>query len=271
MDMVIQAKNLYYQYPTSDEPVLKGLYLDIHAGEELILLGKGQSGKSTLAKILAGLLKPSEGEIKVYPPEGVYPKAALVFQNPENQLIGHTVEEDIAFGPGNLGLSPDEIAKRVDEAINICDLKELRHRDILTLSGGEKQRVAIAGAIALRPVCIILDEATAMLDPPARMDFRKALERIKDRYQTSVLKITNSAWEALEAEKVAVLNQGIIAASGPPNEVLWDPRRLEEWGLVMPPFLKLARRLTEAGYPQCQKAKTPEELANIYVDCVGKR
>lgn len=257
----VELVDVHFTYPRATAPVLRGVNLTLAAGEEVALVGHGGSGKSTLARIVAGLLRPQRGLVRVVTAAGEPGRVGLVFQNPENQLVGFTVEEDVAFGPGNLALAHAEVARRVDEALAVCGLTAMRRRPLATLSGGEKQRVAIAGALAMHPACLILDEATAMLDRPSRDELNAALRRIKEELGIAVLRITHSLNEALQADRVAVLFAGTIVASGEPWEVLWDPEQLSAWRLAVPPLYQAARRLAAAGLPECRRVRTAKELA----------
>lgn len=247
-----------FTYPGRAAPVLADLTLAVEPGESLAIVGAGGSGRSTLARLLGGLLAPTHGTITFGGTHRQQVGAALVFQNPENQLVGMTVEEDIAFGPGNLQVPPAEIARRVDEALELCGLMKLRWRSVSTLSGGEKQRVALAGAVAMHPVCLVLDEATAMLDAPAKEALWISLSRIRAYYGMAVVHIPHALEEAVHAGRVAVLQGGRIVAEGPPWELLSDADRLGETGLEVPALYRIAaclpRRLL-AG------VRTPKELA----------
>lgn len=267
---VLEAKDLEFSYPNMHAPVLRGVSFSLQAGEEVALVGHGGAGKSTLARLLAGLLTPSRGSITVKGTDGTG-RVGLVFQNPENQLIGLTVEEDIAFGPGNLGLSAQEIRRRVDEAIVVCGLEALRQRPLATLSGGEKQRVAIAGALSMHPTCLVLDEATAMLDQPSQDELNRALQRVKERLGIAVLRITHALNEALTADRVLILTEGRIVAEGAPWDVLWDPVTLQEWRLAVPPLYRAARHFVEANLTGCRQVRTPKELASTLWPWISRK
>ncbi|NLN26890.1 MAG: ATP-binding cassette domain-containing protein [Firmicutes bacterium] len=267
---VVEVTDLHFTYPKADAPVLRGVSFSLRAGEEVALVGHGGAGKSTLARLIAGLLTPTHGRVEVRG-RGGPGRVGLVFQNPENQLVGLTVEEDIAFGPGNLGLPTEEIVRRVDHAVAVCGLAEMRERPLSTLSGGEKQRVAIAGALAMHPACLILDEATAMLDRPAQDELNVALQRSKDELGIAVLRITHSLGEALYADRVLVLAGGVIAAAGRPWEVLWDADALGRWRLAVPPLYRAARVFAEAGFPESRQVRTPKELAAAIWPWISKK
>lgn len=267
---VVEVTDLYFTYPKASTPVLRGVSFSLRAGEEVALVGHGGAGKSTLARLISGLLIPTQGSIVVRDAAGAG-RVGLVFQNPENQLVGLTVEEDIAFGPGNLGLPTHEIARRVDEAVAVCGLSGMRERPLSTLSGGEKQRVAIAGALAMHPTCLILDEATAMLDRPSQDDLNSALKRIKDELGIAILRITHALNEALYADRVLLLADGVIAAEGDPWDVLWDPEKLRELRLSVPPLYEAARLFVAADILESRQVRTPKELAATVWPCISKR
>lgn len=267
---VVEVTDLHFSYPQASAPVLRGVSFHLAAGEEVALVGRGGAGKSTLARLISGLLTPTQGHIEVRGQDDVG-RVGIVFQNPENQLVGLTVEEDIAFGPGNLGLPTHEIVRRVDEAVAVCGLSDMRDRPLSTLSGGEKQRVAIAGALAMHPTCLILDEATAMLDQPSQDELNAALKRVKDDLGIAILRITHSLNEALYADRVLVLADGVIAAAGKPWDVLWDTEQLGHWHLAVPPLYQAARRFAEAGILESRQVRTAKELAATVWPWISKK
>jgi energy-coupling factor transport system ATP-binding protein len=233
---------------------LKEITFDVGEGEWLAVIGHNGSGKSTLAKCLNALLVPGRGDVIVAgmsTRERAYVMAirqivGMVFQHPDNQLVATVVEEDVAFGPENLGLGHDEIQRRVEESIAAVDVAELRLRPPHQLSGGQKQRVAIAGVLAMRPRCLVLDEATAMLDPAGR---REVLETVKRLHAngTTVVSITHVMSEVPLAERVIVLSGGEIAMQGTPREIFSQGQRLRELELDVPQVTQLAQRLAERG------------------------
>lgn len=267
---VVEVSDLHFSYPKVSTPILRGVSFQLQAGEEVALVGHGGVGKSTLARLIAGLLTPSHGTIRIEGPQGSK-RAGLVFQNPENQLVGMTVEEDVAFGPGNLGLDTNEIVYRVDQALAVCGLTSMRERPLATLSGGEKQRVAIAGALAMHPACLILDEATAMLDQPSQDQLNTALNRVKENLGIAILRITHALNEALHADRVLVLFDGFIVADGRPWDVLWDADQLSRWRLAVPPLYQAAHRFTSAGIADCRQVRTPKELATTIWPWISKK
>ncbi|MCS7242057.1 MAG: energy-coupling factor transporter ATPase [Candidatus Caldatribacterium sp.] len=248
---MISFENVHFWYGekgdnTTVTPVLRGISCCFREGEFVVLLGRNGSGKSTLAKHCNGLLLPKRGSVLV---DGMDTRDAsvlweirrrvgLVFQNPDNQLVATTVEEDVAFGPENLGLPPAEIRRRVDEALEKVGMTEYRKREPHTLSGGQKQRVAIAGVLAMRPKYLVLDEATAMLDPEGRVELLQLLQEL--RSEVGILHITHNVEEALLADRVFIIDEGSIVAEGPPREVFLIGKAIEQWGLELPQIVDVA-------------------------------
>ncbi len=230
--------------------------LRVEAGEFLAVVGGNGSGKSTLAKHLNALLLPTAGDVVV---DGMNTKnhdavwdirrrVGMVFQNPDNQIVATVVEEDVAFGPENLGVPPQDIRSRVDGALQAVDLLEFRRQEPHLLSGGQKQRVAIAGILAMRPQCVVLDEATTMLDPQGRREVMDTIDRLLDDGIT-VLLITHAMDEALRCRRVVVMHAGRIALDGTPADVFSRVDDLERLRLTLPPIPRLAHRLRGAGLP----------------------
>lgn len=244
--------------------VIRDLSLSVAGGEFLAVIGPNGSGKSTLARLLNGLLKPISGRILVDGAEiglglaGI--KVGLVFQNPENQLVASTVEEDVAFGPENLALPAREIQRRMEEALDLVDMTAYRQHPVHMLSGGQKQRVAIAGVMAIRPQCIILDEPTAMLDPQGRREVLDTVRRLNREAGLTVLLITHHMEEALLAERVLVLRAGTLMADGGPAEIFGQPALLRETGLESTPMAQLADRLRENGFVVPKEIFTVDEM-----------
>jgi energy-coupling factor transporter ATPase len=231
-------------------PALRDVCLHIDKGEYVVIIGRNGSGKSTLAKHLNGLLLPTQGEVWI---EGKNTKdlrhlatlrhtVGMVFQVPDNQLVATVVEEDVAFGPENMGVPRDEIEERVDEALESVDMISYRRRPPHMLSAGQKQRVAIAGVMAMRPSCLVLDEATAMLDPRGRQDVLDTVRRLHQQGVT-IVAITHFMCEAVEGSRVIVMHEGTMAMDGTPLEVFGQPSRLRELGLGVPPVTQLAQQL----------------------------
>ncbi len=258
MDNIIKVKNLCYEY--SDENLshlaLKDFNLEIERGSFTVILGHNGSGKSTLAKLLNGLLKPTSGEVMV---DGmstldenveteIKRRVGLVFQNPDNQLIASIVEEDVAFGPENLGIEPEEIKRRVNDALESVEMLEFASSSPHHLSGGQKQRVAIAGIIAMEPSCIVLDEPTAMLDPKGRKEILSTLFKLNKEKGITIILITHYMEEAENADRVIVMNDGEIIADNTPKNIFSKVRMLKEVGLDVPQTTELLYALQNCGF-----------------------
>jgi len=246
---------------------LDALNLDIHEGEYLAVIGKNGSGKSTFAKHLNALLLPDSGtvivdgidtkdEAKVWE---IRQKVGMVFQNPDNQIVATTVEEDVAFGPENLGLSSLEISRRIDEALEMVGMEDFRQRQPHTLSGGQKQRAAIAGVIAMKPKYLVLDEPTSMLDPGGREEILQTVAYLNDLGMT-IIYVTHFMEEALEAGRVAVMESGRIVLDGYPREVFGKVERLRQMDLDVPSIGVLAELLRREGVPLTGSPLTVEEM-----------
>ena len=252
---MIVLEDVTYYYPRAQAPAVDRLSLEIAPGERLAVIGPSGSGKSTLGRLIAGLLQPSSGRITVRDDtpsssrDAGRKAVAIVFQNPETQLIASTVEEDVALGPENLGLPSDEIRRRVDAALEALGIAHLAKRPVSALSGGEKQRVAVAGALALHPSCLVLDEAGALLHPAAKRTLEEALSRAVGSLGIAVVQITHDLAEAARAERVILLHRGRIVASGPPGEILTDDSLLTGCGLEPPEEVRLALALRRRGVP----------------------
>lgn len=270
MENIIKVDNLIFEY-TSDETTYRAIddfNLDIKKGEFVAIIGHNGSGKSTLSKNLNAILVPTSGDINI---KGMNTKdekylwdirqtAGMVFQNPDNQIVATIVEEDVAFGCENLGIPPQEIRLRVDEALKNVDMYDLRERQPHLLSGGQKQRVAIAGIIAMRPECIIFDEATAMLDPSGRQEVMNTIKRLNKEYNITVLHITHFMEEAVEADRVIVMEKGKLTLEGTPREVFSNVTRLKEIGLDVPYMTELAHLLKEDGLDIRDNILTVDEM-----------
>ena len=258
MNSIIEIKNVTYEYSDEDNTfaAVKNLSLNIERGSFTVILGHNGSGKSTLAKMLNGLNKPTSGDVFV---DGlntkdekteieVKRKVGMVFQNPDNQIIASIVEEDVAFGPENLGIEPKEIEKRVDEALKATDMLQFKKSTPHRLSGGQKQRVAIAGIIALEPKCIVLDEPTAMLDPKGRAEIISTLHRLNRENGITVVLITHYMEEAQNADRVIVMNDGKIIADDKPKVIFSDVESLKRVGLDVPQTAELLYNLKKNGF-----------------------
>ena len=274
MAEIIRTENLRYAYPVEEgeTPVyaLRGVDLGIARGSFVVVLGHNGSGKSTLAKMLNAVLVPTEGSVLV---EGmdtaderlllaIRQRVGMVFQNPDNQIVANVVEEDVAFAPENLGVPPEEIRRRVDEALAVVGMEKfVRHAPHL-LSGGQKQRVAIAGVIAMEPECIVLDEATAMLDPMGREEVLSTAHRLNREKGITVILITHHMNEAEEADRVIVMNDGQVAMDGSPQEVFCQVEKLRALGLTVPDTVELLYELRQSGWDVPLDALTVEACAD---------
>ena len=271
MDNIIEVKNVTFEYSDGDrqKTVIKDFSVDIKRGSFTVILGHNGSGKSTLAKLLNGLYKPASGAVFV---DGVDTtdeendleikrKVGMVFQNPDNQLVASIVEDDVAFGPENLGFSPREIRERVDDALRAVDMYDYRKSTPHHLSGGQKQRVAIAGIIAMRPDCIVLDEPTAMLDPKGRSEIISTIKRLNRENGITVVLITHFMEEAADADRVIVMDDGKIIKDSTPVEVFSDVKTLKDVGLDVPQTTELLFALKNAGIGVSTKVISIEEAA----------
>lgn len=275
---IIRAAKLGFDYFRYEEEgkepeatrAIDDVSLDIQAGQFIAVLGHNGSGKSTLAKHINGLLVPTEGTLWVdnmdtSEEEDIWKirqKAGMVFQNPDNQIIGSVVEEDVGFGPENIGVPTDEIWKRVDDSLQATGMIAYRHQSPNKLSGGQKQRVAIAGVMAMRPECIVLDEPTAMLDPNGRKEVLKAVRELNEKEGVTVILITHYMEEVVFADKVFVMDQGHIVMQGTPREVFSRVEELKELRLDVPQVTLLAYELKQAGVDLPDGILTIEELVN---------
>ena len=271
MSNIIEIKNVTYNY-IEDEveyTAVDNVSLDIKRGSFTVILGHNGSGKSTLAKMMNGLNKPTAGDIVV---DGINTKdeetellvkrkVGMVFQNPDNQLVASIVEEDVAFGPENLGLEPQLIRQRVDEALESVGMAEFKDSTPHHLSGGQKQRIAIAGMIAMRPECLILDEPTAMLDPKGRAEIITTIEHLNKQGMTVVL-ITHYMEEAQNADRVLVMNDGKFIADGTPKEIFKNVSKLKSVGLDVPQTTELLYELNQNGISVPTDVLSIEETAN---------
>ncbi|NLT97359.1 MAG: energy-coupling factor transporter ATPase [Christensenellaceae bacterium] len=268
---VIEAKDVTYAYTSEDDvsPALWNVTLSIEPGEFVAIVGHNGSGKSTLAKLLNGLYTPASGHVVVKGMDtqderhvwDIRRTVGMVFQNPDNQLVATVVEEDVAFGPENLGVPPAEIRQRVDEALEQVNMSAFKDHAPHMLSGGQKQRVAIAGVLAMHPEIIVFDEPTAMLDPEGREEVLAAIRDLNGKGKTIVL-ITHYMEEALLADRVVVMTGGQITATGTPREIFADETVLKEAGLTAPPHIELYHRLKNKGYDLGECPLTVDELVD---------
>lgn len=266
----IEVKNVGFQYAKSEEreSALKQISFSVEKGEFISLVGKNGCGKSTLAKLLNGLFEPSEGTVSVSGVDTsnedtifeVRSKAGMVFQNPDNQMVATIVEDDVAFGPENLGVEPSEIIKRVDESLAAVGMSDYKNSTASRLSGGQKQRVAIAGVLAMKPEIMILDEATSMLDPDGREEVMSVVKKMNDGGIT-IINITHDMSEVALSQRVIVLKEGEIIFDGNPNALFDSPEILKRANLDLPPVGKLRKKLIEHGLNISGDSMDEDELA----------
>lgn len=273
---IIKASRLIYDYVRRDEAdqveevsrAIDELTLDIQKGDFVAILGHNGSGKSTFAKQLNGILLPTDGTVWISGMDtrddsciwDIRKTAGMVFQNPDNQIIGNIVEEDVGFGPENLGVPTDEIWRRVDESLEAVGMTAYRLKSPNKLSGGQKQRVAIAGVMAMRPECIILDEPTAMLDPTGRREVIATLHDLNRKEGITVLLITHYMEEVIDADRVIVMDDGHLVMDGTPRQVFSRVKELKTYRLDVPQVTELAWELKQAGLPLTDGILTMEEL-----------
>ena len=277
---IIQTRDLHFSYTTAEgvaPVVLDGVDLSIEAGSFVAVLGHNGSGKSTLAKHMNAILLPSGGAVYV---DGIDTRdearlleirrtVGMVFQNPDNQIVANVVEEDVAFAPENLGVPPEEIRRRVDDALKAVGMYEFREHAPHLLSGGQKQRVAIAGVIAMQPRCIVLDEPTAMLDPIGRADVLRTVKDLNRSRGVTVVLITHHMDEAAQADRLVVMSRGRIIADGPPKQVFQDVEGLEAVGLTVPETTRLMWELRKEGLDVPLDALSDEECAAVLRDLLA--
>ena len=260
---IIQTEHLVYEYAKRDEAgnitgtsrAIDGVDIDIRQGQFVAVLGHNGSGKSTFAKHLNAILVPTAGTVWVDGKDTKAPEelwnvrqtAGMVFQNPDNQIIGTVVEEDVGFGPENLGVPTDEIWQRVEESLKAVGMLEYRHHSPNKLSGGQKQRVAIAGVVAMEPKCIVLDEPTAMLDPSGRKEVLKTVQELRTKKQVTVILITHYMEEVIDADKIYVMDHGHVVMEGTPREIFSQVDTLKKYRLDVPQVTILADELRKRG------------------------
>ena len=273
MEPIIETKDLTHTYvdgQNQEMTALDGINLSIMPGEFVAIIGTNGSGKSTLARHFNGLLSPTSGHCLVAgldtaDEENLWPvrqTVGMVFQNPDNQIVANVVEEDVAFAPENLGVPSAEIRKRVDDALEAVGMTQFVKHAPHLLSGGQKQRIAIAGVLAMKPECIVLDEATAMLDPIGRREVLAAVEKLNREQGITVVLITHHMNEAEHADRVIVMNDGLVVMDGKPREVFTRKKELEDIGLAVPDTVSLLFSLREAGMDVPVDAITVEECAD---------
>lgn len=273
MSPIIKIDDLVFQYKSEDsdleKPAVNHVDLELEKGSFTAIIGRNGSGKSTLAKNINGLLIPTSGAVYV---KGintldgekiweVRQTAGMVFQNPDNQLVSSIVEDDVAFGPENLGIAPEEIRKRVDGSLYSVNMYEERKKAPHLLSGGQKQRIAIAGVVAMRPECIIFDEPTAMLDPQGRLEVMDIIEKLHKEGITIVL-ITHFMEEAAKADRVVIMDHGKIMMDGTPKEIFYKVEEIRAMNLDVPFVVDLAHRLRKKGVQVPKEIIDEEEMVN---------
>ena len=271
---MIKCENLVFKYTSHEDGIEKyainGVDLTVKKGEFLVVLGHNGSGKSTLAKHMNALLLPTDGVVYV---DGintkdeeriwdVRAKAGMVFQNPDNQMVATIVEEDVAFGPENLGIDPKEIRKLVDESLEKVGMSEYKRHAPHLLSGGQKQRVAIAGILAMKPECIIFDEPTAMLDPSGRKEVIKNIKEINKEYGITIVLITHYMDEAAEADRIVVMDDGKLIMGGTPKEVFSKVELMKKFGLDVPQVTELSYELSKEGINLDRKIINVDEMVD---------
>ena len=281
MAVMIETKELTYTYPApegeTNPPALRGVSVAIEKGSFTVVLGHNGSGKSTFAKHLNAVLLPGGGAVYV---EGmdtrdermlleIRRRTGMVFQNPDNQIVANVVEEDVAFGPENLGVPTAEIRRRVDDALAAVGMEQFARHAPHLLSGGQKQRIAIAGILAMEPECIVLDEATAMLDPAGRREVIDTVRRLNRERGITVVLITHHMAEAENADRVIVMNDGQVAMDGAPHDVFAQVDRLHELGLAAPDTVELLHLLREAGMDVPRTGLTVDECADTICRAFG--
>ena len=281
MAVMIETKDLTYTYPApegeTNPPALRGVSVTIEKGSFTVVLGHNGSGKSTFAKHLNAVLLPCGGAVYV---EGmdtrdermlleIRRRTGMVFQNPDNQIVANVVEEDVAFGPENLGVPTAEIRRRVDDALAAVGMEQFARHAPHLLSGGQKQRIAIAGILAMEPECIVLDEATAMLDPAGRREVIDTVRRLNRERGITVVLITHHMAEAENADRVIVMNDGQVAMDGAPHEVFAQVEKLHQLGLAAPDTVELLHLLREAGMDVPLTGLTVDECADTICRAFG--
>lgn len=269
---IVNIKNLIHDYRDEEENetvrAIDNVSLQIEAGQFIVILGHNGSGKSSLAKHINALLMPTEGTVWVDGIETTNNKriwdirqtAGMVFQNPDNQIVATMVEEDVAFGPENMAVPTDEIWRRVEKALGAVKMTAFRHKSPLKLSGGQKQRVAIAGIIAMEPKCIVLDEPTAMLDPVGRKEVIETLHQLNKEKKITIILITHHMNEAIDADRIFVMNKGKLVEQGTPKEIFSKVEEIKSYGLEVPQVTELGYMLKQSGLEIEDGILTVDEL-----------
>ncbi len=284
---MIKASKLAYEYIRRDDEgnvegivrALDGVDLDIKKGDFVAILGHNGSGKSTVAKEINAILEPTEGVLFVNGYDtskeehiwDIRQSAGMVFQNPDNQLVASVVEEDVAFGPENLGVPTDDIIKRVAYALERVGMTAYRYSSPNRLSGGQKQRIAIAGILAMKPKCIVLDEPTAMLDPNGRKEVISTIRELNKQEGITILLITHYMDEVVDCDKVIVMDNGKVVMQGTPKEIFSRPGEVRSHGLDLPQVTELADRLREEGFKLPKGILTVEEFSDAFIAEYGRK
>ena len=270
---MIKVNNVYFKYNPEEEGseyVLKDVSFEINEGEFVAIIGHNGSGKSTLAKLLNGINIPTKGDILINEMNtkdethiwDIRKTAGMVFQNPDNQIVTTIVEEEVAFGPENIGLPREEIRKRVDHALEVVGMEKYLYHAPHLLSGGQKQRIAIAGILAMNPSCIIFDEPTAMLDPIGRKEVIETIYRLNEAEKKTILLITHNMEETINADRVIVMNDGEVYLEGTPRDIFSKVEELKSIGLDVPQVTELAYELNKDGFLEDYKVLRIEELVD---------
>ena len=281
MSIMIETKDLTFTYPApegeTNPPALRGVSLTVEKGSFVVVLGHNGSGKSTLAKHMNAVLLPGGGAVYVAGMDTrdesllleIRRRTGMVFQNPDNQIVANVVEEDVAFGPENLGVPTTEIRRRVDDALAAVGMEKFARHAPHLLSGGQKQRIAIAGIIAMEPECIVLDEATAMLDPAGRREVLDTVHRLNRERGITVVLITHHMSEAEDADRVIVMNDGVVAMDGTPRQVFARVEELHGFGLAAPDTVELLDGLRQGALPVTLDSLTVEQCADTICRALG--
>ena len=278
MEEMLRNEKLEFTYTIEEEDgtvaetmyALQGVDISVQKGEFIVILGHNGSGKSTFARHINALLEPSGGTLWIQGMNTreedkiwlIRQKAGMIFQNPDNQMIASVVEEDVAFGPENLGMQPERIRASVKEALEAVGMMEYRKSAPTRLSGGQKQRIAIAGVLAMKPECIVLDEPTAMLDPKGRKEVMKTLWKLNKEDKMTVIHITHYMEEAVNADRIIVMDHGKVVLEGTPGQVFTEVELLKQYGLDVPQMTELAYRLRKDGLNVPADILTTEEMVN---------
>ncbi len=268
---MISIENLTFVYPSSEDEgyqALTDVNISVDRGEFVVILGHNGSGKSTLAKLMNGLLMPTKGKVYIHGMDTendedlwkIREKAGMVFQNPDNQIVATIVEDDVAFGPENLGIPSDEIRKRVDRALEVVEMTNYKKHGPHLLSGGQKQRIAIAGILAMEPDCIIFDEPTAMLDPTGRQEVMRTINKLNKEENKTIVLITHFMDEAVQADRVIVMEKGQVILQGKPREIFKEVEKIKALGLDVPQVTELAYELRKEGFDLRGDILSIEEL-----------